>query len=230
MEEETDPWEKQIREGEVTERSEMEEATDPWEKQIGEAVSKLGACCRRVRDLVFHGVPSFLFEPRTIHTSDPEFGAEQLALAEEQLGNASSRLAEAAAWMEAAEMLALRSGGRSPASPLSSIDALLLADRDNTPLWRALGNLQKARALAEDLFGAMERSRGHVGAAALLLDHPAVPGVDDCIEAEREAAETELDAAEELAEEIETLVGAACQFLGVSASTQASLDSDSEDL
>jgi len=52
-----------------------------------------------------------------------------------------------------------------------------------------------ARARVEEALRAIDRCRGHLGAAKLLLGHPGVPGEDVCIEAERVAAVRAVEAA-----------------------------------
>ncbi|CAO2174681.1 unnamed protein product [Urochloa humidicola] len=190
------------------------EETYPWRKQFEQRMIDTRHWASSGRFLVFSAW-AYIALPLAIRPADAEGGADLVARLEHDLKDACSELNLAAVWMGAVELVALRSGGHSPVAPLRSIDDLA-RDADDLALRLALAKLQDARPRAEDAIGGVAAARGHLGAAGVLLDHPGVHGVDGCVEAERAAAADALEAALLKAEEVEALVGAALEVVGVS--------------
>ncbi|KAG2586893.1 hypothetical protein PVAP13_5NG091224 [Panicum virgatum] len=126
-----------------------------------------------------------LESPSAWCTSDAKHGGVRLiTLAEGKLEDASSELARCASSMEAAELLDRRRGPATRHPPAS--EAALSASMNEVP---------GARARVEEALRAIDRCRGHLGAAKLLLGHPDGPGADGCIEAERVAVVRAVEAA-----------------------------------
>ncbi|KAL6626791.1 hypothetical protein ACP70R_030517 [Stipagrostis hirtigluma subsp. patula] len=185
------------------------EETYPWRKQFEKRVAEVRKRCVTVRSLVAAVLANLQAPP-----DDAGGGLDLIARLEHDLSDASDGLVVATAWMGAVELLALRSGGHAPAAPLRSIDDLVRGE-DGLALRLALTKLRDARARAEDALGGVDGCRGHLGAAKLLLEHPGVPDLEGCIEAERVAAFDALTAAMRQVAEAAALVDAAREVLAV---------------
>jgi hypothetical protein len=86
--------------------------------------------------------------------------------AQRALEGASMELGLAVASMGAARHLALRGGAPCPSVPLDSVDDLA---GDDPGVWCALEKLGNAAALATRVYDGVERARGHLRAAELLV-------------------------------------------------------------
>ncbi|RCV24752.1 hypothetical protein SETIT_5G111400v2 [Setaria italica] len=110
--------------------------------------------------------------PSALRTGDAKGGLNLITLANGELEDASSDLTGTVACLKAAMHLDLRTSVYGAASSLAT----------------SIGEVVEVLDRSEDALRAIDRCRGHLSAARLLLDHPGVPGVDGCVEAERVAA------------------------------------------
>ena len=162
----------------------MEKQGYPGREQILKLLEEAGDLSDSAGSLLASALPH-LESPSAWCTGDAKHGGVRLiTLAEGKLEDASSELARCASNMEAAELLDRRRGPATRHPPAS--EAALSASMNEVP---------GSRARVEDALRAIDRCRGHLGAAKLLLGHPGVPGADGCIEAERVAVVRAVEAA-----------------------------------
>ena len=143
----------------------MEKQGYPWREQILKLLEEAGDLSDSACSLLASALPH-LESPSAWCTCDAKHGGVRLiTLAEGKLEDASSELARCASSMEAAELLDRRRGPATRHPPAS--EAALSASMNEVP---------GARARVEEALRAIDRCRGHLGAAKLLLGHPGVPG------------------------------------------------------
>uniref|UniRef100_K3ZCB0 Uncharacterized protein n=1 Tax=Setaria italica TaxID=4555 RepID=K3ZCB0_SETIT len=150
---------------------------DRWEfvgkEQIDKLLDKAGGSSDSARSLLAAALPH-LESSSASHTGDAKGGLNLITLAEGELEDASIDLTGTVACLKAG--------------------ILLILDLRNS-LYSAASSLAASIARSEDALRAIDRCRGLLSAAKLLLGHPSVPGVDGFIEAERAAAVRALEAA-----------------------------------
>ena len=157
----------------------------PWREQILKLLEEACELSDSAGSLLASAL-RHLESPSAWSTGDAKRGGviRLITLAEGKLEDASSELARCASNMEAAELLDRRRGPATRHPPAS--EAALSASMNEVP---------GSRARVEEALRAIDRCRGHLGAAKLLLGHPGVPGADGCIEAERVAVVRAVEAA-----------------------------------
>ncbi|TVU42254.1 hypothetical protein EJB05_08648, partial [Eragrostis curvula] len=184
-------------------------AAEEWRARVWDRASEAAGRCGHARGLLAVAVGRLAQPMRAAHAPVDRVRA---LVTEDLLVDAYGSLAVAASLMAAAKLVALRGAAATPEEPLRSIEEINMLAEPNLRV--ALARLRTATTRAGRACLAVERGRGHLWTAYLLLDFDRLPGVDVFLEAERAAAHHEINTARALAEECATLARAAYHLLG----------------
>ncbi|RCV24746.1 hypothetical protein SETIT_5G110800v2 [Setaria italica] len=184
-------------------------AERPWKAHVLGGVVSVGNLCVNARDKLIYASPRCDEAPMRV--ANAQDARRRIHLLRDFLTDASGDLARAMGDMVAAEILSLQAAAADPRTPLVDVQDIPDGDGD---LRQALDTLRRARVSAERAYNYVQRCRGRLFTAALLLQFPDLPDVDDFIAVEQANAASSCEGATHLAADCTALITEACRFLG----------------
>ncbi|CAO2199083.1 unnamed protein product [Urochloa humidicola] len=158
-------------------------AERPWKERVLEVVTEARNVCVNACNKLIEARGGW--QP-AMRVADQQGSLHRISLLHAFLADAAADLDLAVASMGAAEMISLHGTADSPRVPLAGYRSI---PNDDADVRHALYRLDIAQRTAERAFDHVQRCRGRLLTAVVLLYFPDLPGVDGFIAAEQANAE-----------------------------------------
>ncbi|CAO2193744.1 unnamed protein product [Urochloa humidicola] len=179
-----------------------------WKKRVLEMVTEASNTCVNACNKLIEARGRW--QP-AMRVADQQGSLHRISLLRDFLADAAADLDLAVASMGAAEMISLHGTADNLRVPLAGFRSIPDGDGD---VRHALYRLEHAQSTAERAFDHVQRCRGRLQTAEVLLYFPDLPGVDGFIAAEQANAERSYEDATQLAANCNEVLVEVCGYLG----------------